>query len=146
MRVTGQAGLDPGTYDYRVAGQVGVSDPAKSSRAFLTAGHRSGPFIDADTGAYTRKRAVSDGVDVDLDAEGGAEEKARRGDAGHRKACATLSESLEKPPFRSRTRPVGGRRKALAKRCIAGGILLPDRPHTQSLWVIITNPWYKVIP
>ena len=70
---------------------------------------------------------------------------ARRGDAGHRKACATLSESLEKPPFRSRMRPVGGRRKALAKRCIAGGILLPDRPHTRSLWVIITNPWYKVI-
>ena len=37
----------------------------------------------------------------------------RRGDAGHRKACATTSESLAKPPFRSSMRPVGGRRKAL---------------------------------
>ena len=35
----------------------------------------------------------------------------RRGDAGHREACATLSESLGKPPFRSSMRPVGGRRK-----------------------------------
>ena len=26
----------------------------------------------------------------------------RRGDAGHREACATPSESLGKPPFRSR--------------------------------------------
>ncbi len=43
---------------------------------------------------------------------------ARRGDAGHREACATPSESLGKPPFRSRRRPVGGRRKAL-----------PMRPH-----------------
>ena len=37
----------------------------------------------------------------------------RRGDAGHRKACATTSESLGKPPFRSSMRPVGGRRKTL---------------------------------
>ena len=37
----------------------------------------------------------------------------RRGDAGHRKACATPSESLGKPPFRSSMRSVGGRRKAL---------------------------------
>ena len=69
----------------------------------------------------------------------------RRSDAQHRKACATLSESLGKPPFRSRMRPVGGRRKALPMRCIAGGILLPDGPHTRSLWVIITDPWYKAI-
>ncbi len=45
----------------------------------------------------------------------------RRGDAGHREACATPSESPGKPPFRSRRRPVGGRRKALTMRCIAGG-------------------------
>ncbi len=32
----------------------------------------------------------------------------RWGDAGHREACATPSESLGKPPFRSRMRPVGG--------------------------------------
>jgi len=37
----------------------------------------------------------------------------RRSDAVHREACATRSESLGKPPFRSRRRPVGGRRNAL---------------------------------
>ncbi len=37
----------------------------------------------------------------------------RGGDAGHRKGCATPSESLGKPPLRSRRRPVGGRRKVL---------------------------------
>jgi len=37
----------------------------------------------------------------------------RRGDAAHREAHATPSESLGKPPFRSPLRPVGGRRKAL---------------------------------
>ncbi len=31
----------------------------------------------------------------------------RCGDAGHGKACATPSESLGKPPLRSRMRPVG---------------------------------------
>ena len=36
-----------------------------------------------------------------------------QGDAGHREARATPSESLGKPPFRSPLRPVGGRRKAL---------------------------------
>jgi hypothetical protein len=45
-------------------------------------------------------------------------------DAGHRKAGATpsgtLAESLGKPPFRSRRRPVGGRRKALTMGRIAG--------------------------
>ena len=35
-----------------------------------------------------------------------------RGDAGHRKPCGTPSESLGKPPFRSRGRTAGGRRKA----------------------------------
>ncbi len=40
-----------------------------------------------------------------------------RGDAGHRKPCAPStstgpSESLGKPPFRSRRRTAGGRRKA----------------------------------
>ena len=41
----------------------------------------------------------------------------RCSDAGHREACATLfaplAESLGKPPFRSRMRRVGGRRKTL---------------------------------
>ena len=43
----------------------------------------------------------------------------RCGDAGHREACATPSESLGKPPFRSRRRPVGGRRKVLTMHRIA---------------------------
>ena len=44
---------------------------------------------------------------------------ARRGDAGHREVCATTTESLGKPPFRSRMRPVGGRRKVLPMHRIA---------------------------
>ena len=43
-----------------------------------------------------------------------------RGDAGHREACATLPESLGRPPFRSRTRPAGGRRNGLTIPRIAG--------------------------
>ncbi len=43
------------------------------------------------------------------------------GDAVHRKACATLPESLGKPPSRSLARPVGGRRKALTMNHIASG-------------------------
>ena len=42
------------------------------------------------------------------------------GDAGHRKARATPSESLGQPPVRSRARPVGGRREALTMPRIAG--------------------------
>ncbi len=44
----------------------------------------------------------------------------RPGDAGHRKACATPSASLGKPPLRSRMRPVGRRRKVLTMHRIAG--------------------------
>jgi len=44
-----------------------------------------------------------------------------RGDAGHRKPCATQPESLGKPPFRSRRRTAGGRRKALPMSRIARG-------------------------
>ncbi len=47
-----------------------------------------------------------------------------RGDAGHRKPCATQSESLGTPPFRSRRRTAGGRRKALPMSRIAGGFPL----------------------
>ncbi len=43
----------------------------------------------------------------------------RRGDAGHREPCATTTGSLGPPPFRSRMRPVGGRRKVLTMRRIA---------------------------
>ncbi len=46
---------------------------------------------------------------------------ARRGDAGHRKARATPSESLGKLPFRSHGRTAGGRRKALPMSHIARG-------------------------
>ncbi len=44
-----------------------------------------------------------------------------RGDAGHRKPRATPSESLGKPPFRSRGRSAGGRREALTMPRIACG-------------------------
>ena len=46
---------------------------------------------------------------------------ARRSDAVHREPCATLSESLGKPPSRSRMRPVGVRRNALTMHHIAYG-------------------------
>ncbi len=51
----------------------------------------------------------------------------RRGDAGHRKACATPSESLGKPPLRSRLRPFGGRRKVLTRHRIARNFPPPRR-------------------
>ncbi len=54
---------------------------------------------------------------------------ARRGDAGHREACATLSESLGKPPLRSSMRPVGGGRKAVTMRIKACPI--PPKPRKQ---------------
>ncbi len=47
---------------------------------------------------------------------------ARGGDAGHRKVRATPSESLGKPPFRSRGRTAGGHRKALPMSHIARGV------------------------
>ncbi len=46
----------------------------------------------------------------------------RRSDAWHREAYATLSEILGKPPFRSRMRPVGGRRQAFPMTRIACGL------------------------
>ena len=48
-----------------------------------------------------------------------SERSVRRGDAGHREAYATLSESLGKPPFRSSMGSVEGRRKALTMHHIA---------------------------
>ena len=50
----------------------------------------------------------------------------RRGAAGHRKACATLPESLARPPLRSPMRPAGGRQKRLPMPRIAS-TLLPTR-------------------
>jgi hypothetical protein len=44
-----------------------------------------------------------------------------RGDAGHREPRATPSESLGKPPFRSRGRTAGVRREALPMPRIACG-------------------------
>ncbi len=44
-----------------------------------------------------------------------------RGEAGHRKPCGTPSESHGKPPFRSRGRTAGGRRKASTMSRIARG-------------------------
>ncbi len=70
-----------------------------------------------------------------------------RGDAGHRKPCAPSqshgpSESLGKPPFRSRGRAAGGRRKALTMSRRTRGFP-PTRRIARSLWVIIKDLWYK---
>ncbi len=62
-----------------------------------------------------------------------------RGDAGHREARATLSESLGKPPPRSSTRPVGGRRKALTMRRIAGGF----PPTRRAAWTIPMGHYHR---
>jgi len=43
----------------------------------------------------------------------------RRGDAVHREACATQTESLAMTPFRSPMRPAGGCRKRLTMPRIA---------------------------
>jgi hypothetical protein len=49
---------------------------------------------------------------------------------GYRKASATLSKSLVKPPFGSRIWPVGGRRKVLPMReALLATFLLPDEPY-----------------
>ncbi len=61
-----------------------------------------------------------------------------RGDAGHRKARATPSESLGKPPFRSRGRAAGGRRKALPMSHIARGF-----PPTRRIAHAISKGHYR---
>ena len=63
---------------------------------------------------------------------------ARSGDAGHREACATLSEILGKPPFRSTLRPVGGRRKVLTMHRIAR-----DFPPTREAAHAISMGYYQ---
>ncbi len=82
-----------------------------------------------------------------------------RGDAGHRKPRAPSesygpSESLGKPPFRSDRRTGSGRIGGSAGkpgRCPAGpaASLLParwpDASPARSLWVIISETWYKEI-
>ena len=61
----------------------------------------------------------------------------RRSDVGHREACATLSESLEKLPFRSPMGPVGGRRKALTMHHIACGF----PPTRRAAYAISMGPY-----
>ena len=81
----------------------------------------------------------------------------RRGDAGHREASATLSESLGKPPFRSSMRPARGhgvspflysggrprdprgRRKALTMPRIAGAF----PPTRRAAWTIPMGHYYR---
>ena len=57
-----------------------------------------------------------------------------RSDAAHRKVCATTSERSGRPPFRSRTRSVGGRRKALTMRRIACGLVPTRRGRVRDLY------------
>ncbi len=61
-----------------------------------------------------------------------------RGDAGYRKPRATRSESLGKPPFRSRRRTAGGRRKALTMSRIAC-----DFPPTRRIACAISMGHYQ---
>ncbi len=63
----------------------------------------------------------------------------RRGDAGHRKPCATPSESLGKPPFRSSMRPVGGRRKVLTMPSIARD----PPPPRRAPWTILMGHYHR---
>ncbi len=70
---------------------------------------------------------------------GGAPATPGRGDAGHREAGVTLSESLGKPPLRSPLRPVGGRRKALTMFRIAC-----DFPPTRrAAWTIPIGHYHR---
>jgi hypothetical protein len=63
----------------------------------------------------------------------------RRSDVGHREACATLSESLEKLPFRSPMGPVGERRKALTM----GRIVCSYPPTRRAPWAIPTGHYHQ---
>jgi len=65
-----------------------------------------------------------------------------RGDAGHRKPCATPPESLGKPPFRSGGRTAGGRRKALTMFRIARGFP-PTRPLARRIACPISMGHYQ---
>ncbi len=62
-----------------------------------------------------------------------------RGDAAHREARATLSESLGKPPFRSPMGTVGGRRKVLTMHRIACNF----PPTRQSPWAIPMGHYHR---
>ncbi len=62
-----------------------------------------------------------------------------RGDAGHREARATPSESLGKPPARSCLRAGGGRRKALTMQHIAYG----SPPTRRTAWTIPMGLYHR---
>ncbi len=64
---------------------------------------------------------------------------AGRGDVGHRKVCATLSESLGKPPLRSPTGLVGGRRKASTM----GRIVCGFPPARRATWAIPIGHYHR---
>jgi len=61
----------------------------------------------------------------------------RSGDAVHREACATLPESLGKPPRGSRRRTVGGRRNGLTMPRIAGAAT----PTRRTAYAISMGPY-----
>ena len=69
---------------------------------------------------------------------------ARRGDAGHREACATLSESLGKPPFRSSPRPVRGH--GVSPFFYSGGRPRDPRRASESLDDAPHRPWLPSYP
>ena len=63
----------------------------------------------------------------------------RRGDSGHREACATLSVNLVKPPFRSPMQSLGVRRKTLAMPRIACGF----PPARRTAWAIPVGHYHR---
>ncbi len=65
-----------------------------------------------------------------------------RGGAGPRKPCGTPSESLGKPPVRSRGRTAGGRRKALTMSRIARSFP-PTRPLARRIARAISMGHYQ---
>ncbi len=66
------------------------------------------PGVRSASWARSIPQAISSGSISVVTLDGGEEGAGLRQQAGHRKGCATPSESLGKPPLRSRMRPVGG--------------------------------------
>ncbi len=64
---------------------------------------------------------------------------ALRGDAGLRELCATPSENLGKPPFRSPLRTVGGRQAILTMRGIDG----EPPPTRRTAWTILMGHYHR---
>jgi len=94
------------------------------------------PTLGASSGAAAPEEAVFDRYLIIV--RFADTRSVRRGDAGHRETCATPSESLGKPPFRSSARHAGGRRNVLTMPHIAG-----DDPPTRRAAPTISMGLYQ---